>query len=441
MASPSLASSLQTFAELVATIETGGNEIADFSTDTEENGITVATATTEIPIFDDAVAGNVDIEIELEEITDSGIVVDIKMAATNGQDREALGNGALAHEDDAVTNGDNTESPSQDAATEQSDADAQELESESATNPDESSSGSDESDGTVAHGTKGRNSAQPDPTVRERELDDDAPVPTVERDEETTHSNDVSEASTSEQQTPEESPGDTEGNLSGDVEPYQDPELLQEVYEQHETFTEMTEALDVDVTPQTVRRYMIEYEIHEPEPQTAHLLKQVAESGVEFGQGNSNDTGEGITASSTSNSPQANSKTVDTGGNDGGSVSEGRTATDGGEPRPKDPESAENVDEDHESVSIQTLEGQIGLPGDLTLEEVCEAARDAMTLYDVERSLEIDRSEARKVLRDCNLLDTVTGRVSNGRRQITDKEIHARVTDAVANTSIETQQA
>lgn len=45
---------------------------------------------------------------------------------------------------------------------------------------------------------------------------------------------------------------------------YRDPDRLQEVYDAHETFAEMTAALDVDVVPQTVRRYMIKYGIHDP---------------------------------------------------------------------------------------------------------------------------------------------------------------------------------
>jgi len=50
--------------------------------------------------------------------------------------------------------------------------------------------------------------------------------------------------------------------------PYRDPTRLQEVYDEYETFAEMTEALDVDVTPQTVRRYMIKHDIHTPASET-----------------------------------------------------------------------------------------------------------------------------------------------------------------------------
>jgi len=47
--------------------------------------------------------------------------------------------------------------------------------------------------------------------------------------------------------------------------PHRDPERLREVYETHETFDEMTAALDVDVTAQTVRRSMMSLGIHDPD--------------------------------------------------------------------------------------------------------------------------------------------------------------------------------
>lgn len=50
----------------------------------------------------------------------------------------------------------------------------------------------------------------------------------------------------------------------GGVPPFRDPELLQEIYDTHDTFAEMAKALDMDVTGETVRRYMIDYDIHKP---------------------------------------------------------------------------------------------------------------------------------------------------------------------------------
>jgi hypothetical protein len=65
---------------------------------------------------------------------------------------------------------------------------------------------------------------------------------------------------------------DIEGDPSGpdpsrrdrDVPPFRDPELLAEVYESCDTFAEMTDAIGMDVTAETVRRYMIDYGIHQP---------------------------------------------------------------------------------------------------------------------------------------------------------------------------------
>jgi hypothetical protein len=57
---------------------------------------------------------------------------------------------------------------------------------------------------------------------------------------------------------------DEHASEDGDVAPFRDSELLAEVYESNDTFAEMADALDMDVTGETVRRYMIDFDIHEP---------------------------------------------------------------------------------------------------------------------------------------------------------------------------------
>lgn len=54
------------------------------------------------------------------------------------------------------------------------------------------------------------------------------------------------------------------GGTTRDNAPFKNPELLQEVYDTHDTFAEMAETLEMDVTGETVRRYMIDYDIHQP---------------------------------------------------------------------------------------------------------------------------------------------------------------------------------
>lgn len=55
-----------------------------------------------------------------------------------------------------------------------------------------------------------------------------------------------------------------QGTETRDVPPFRDRELLAEIYETYDTFAEMKDALGMDVTAETVRRYMVDYGIHEP---------------------------------------------------------------------------------------------------------------------------------------------------------------------------------
>lgn len=71
-------------------------------------------------------------------------------------------------------------------------------------------------------------------------------------------------------------------NLEKTVPPYRDPEKLAAVYNESATFREMKTALDTDVTAQTVRKYMIKYGIHEPEPRPDQLLESIRVSEFEL---------------------------------------------------------------------------------------------------------------------------------------------------------------
>lgn len=109
---------------------------------------------------------------------------------------------------------------------------------------------------------------------------------------EETEKNEITESSESETGDEEETP------------PYKDRERLLTVYEECETFSEMTDELDVDVTPQTVRRYMIEYGIHEPASTTGSrsaeiLLNTDPDS---FSVGNDSEDNEGDNARGNSKS-------------------------------------------------------------------------------------------------------------------------------------------
>jgi hypothetical protein len=160
-----------------------------------------------------------------------------------------------------------------------------------------------------------------------------------------------------------------------DVPPFKDPDLLAEVYGSCETFAEMAQTIDMDVTAETVRRYMIDYDIHQP---------------------NTYRTGDGDEPAE----PEAA---------DGQSAS----ATEG--------PSAEPI----------VLSDGIGLPDDVTVETLIDTVKRSNTIYEVTREVNVDRADALEMLDELNLLDLVVGRLATeGERDINRDEIVDRLREA-----------
>lgn len=150
--------------------------------------------------------------------------------------------------------------------------------------------------------------------------------------------------------------------------PFRNPELLQEIYDSHDTFGEMAEALEMDVTGETVRRYMIDYDIHQPE--------------------------------SYANNGQ----------------SEETTAANG----PLEGDIGETI----------VLPDGIGLPEDITVEELTETVNNSNTLHEVKQELDMERTEAHEMLKELDLVSAVMGRLSNGGgHEMRREEISERLRD------------
>jgi hypothetical protein len=176
-----------------------------------------------------------------------------------------------------------------------------------------------------------------------------------------------------------------------EVPPFRDPELLAEVYESCDTFAEMTDAIGMDVTAETVRRYMIDYGIHQP---------------------NTYDTGD-----PEEDEEEAADETDET---------DADTGTETGDEETPGPA----VDEDGSPV---VLADGIGLPDDVTVETLIETVRSSRTLYEVERDIGVDREDALDMLRELNLLDLVVGRLATqGRRDIGREDVVERLREASA---------
>jgi len=139
--------------------------------------------------------------------------------------------------------------------------------------------------------------------------------------------------------------GTTDGGVTDDTPAFRNPELLQEVYESHETFAEMAEALEMDVTGETVRRYMIDYNIHQPNSY---------------------------------------------------SQSDGPTA-----------------DADGSGEEAIVLSDGIGLPDNVSVEELIGTVNRSNTIHEVKEDLEMERKEAHEMLKELNLVSVVMGRLAN----------------------------
>ena len=173
------------------------------------------------------------------------------------------------------------------------------------------------------------------------------------------------------------------------VPPYDDTPYLRRLYETAETFAEMSDRIDMDVSAETVRRYMTEAGVHSP---TSYET-----AGTEA----SSDGSE--TDADAGSDPAADAEpSADTGRTEGqaepGEPDE--SAVDG------DPEPAASLPDE------QLVADGIGLPEELTLRDLVDAVVDARTVHEVQREIDLGHDRTRQLLAQLNVLDLVMGRVS-----------------------------
>lgn len=158
--------------------------------------------------------------------------------------------------------------------------------------------------------------------------------------------------------------------------PYEDEAYLRALYEECETFTAMSDAIEMSVSSETVRRYMIEAGIHDP-------------------------------------------ATYDT--------ESGRAPAAGGSEPPTPDDGLEMPDE-------QLVTDGIGMPEGVTLEDVVEAVVDASAVYEVQRALGLQRQTTQQLLRELNLLDLVLHRLDSA-HDTTYEQVAARIRECTPSSS------
>ncbi|MGB9956401.1 hypothetical protein ACOZ4B_08430 [Haloferax prahovense] len=293
-------------------------------------------------------------------------------------------------------------------------------------------------------------------TGRDELSEDDQSTPassdgSVEADTETSPVTDTDTDMAPDTSTDTEPDADAKADADS-VPAHHDPVRLREAYEACETFKEMTDALGVDVTPQTVRNQMIQRGIHEPESYGASPEPAASSESTESSdepQQPEPSVADVDSTSETDQSPTVGTEDTDiaaverdttddaeTGANDEStSVSESKpnpksapnpksVSKPGSESEPQsetdpatDTEPDDETDKPTTTEDASTVTALPPLPAsvsslDCSTEDVCAAVTGAKTLYEVERRLGLDRADVREVLTALDLLDLVTGRMA-----------------------------
>ncbi|MFD1599374.1 hypothetical protein [Halobellus rarus] len=183
------------------------------------------------------------------------------------------------------------------------------------------------------------------------------------------------------------------------VPPYEDTPYLRRLYESCDTFEEMSQRIEMDVSDETVRRYMIEAEVHSP------------------------------------TSYETRSETVEpTGGEQSspvsGDLSADHSSSDASSERGGDDPRIDPLPDD------QLVADGIGFPDRLTLHDVVDAVADARTVHEVGRELGLEHDRTRRLLRQLNVLDLVLRRVSDdSTRELSVEDVAARIRQSAPDAS------
>jgi len=194
---------------------------------------------------------------------------------------------------------------------------------------------------------------------------------------------------------------------SDSVPAYKDPEALRAAYDACDTFPEMTEALDADVTSETVRRYMVEYDIHDPTDTTP----QAGGLSLADVQGDSD---------------------TDSDPSDGEDPSDDR-ASDSSQAERPDGLGARSVAEllaeaDSQDSDDNLVADGLGISRDVTVAELAQTVTQATSLDEVTQRLELSQTHARRLLSELDLLDLVTHRLAANQIRVSNAEIKRRIT-------------
>jgi hypothetical protein len=186
--------------------------------------------------------------------------------------------------------------------------------------------------------------------------------------------------------------------------PYEDTPYLQRLYDRCDNFTEMQRYIDMDVSAETVRRYMIDAGVHEP---ASYATGEADDDDGEPSDEAADATDDGTEAEPTAADPD--------------DASDGAVA-------PGDPASPADDDPVQDLRHDQLVADGLGLPEDVTLAALADAVAESVTVYQVQKRLDLDRPQTQRLLEELDLLDLVLRHVANYPDRATAREqIAARI--------------
>jgi hypothetical protein len=104
-----------------------------------------------------------------------------------------------------------------------------------------------------------------------------------------------------------------------------------------------------------------------------------------------------------------------------------------------EPNSYDTADDTEEATDATeeepvVLSDGVGLPEDITVEELIETVKGSNTIYEVKHDMGVDRQDALETLRELNLLDLVVGRLATeAERDISREDVVERLREASAS--------
>lgn len=184
---------------------------------------------------------------------------------------------------------------------------------------------------------------------------------------------------------------------------------LEAAYRAYDSFPKMTDALGVDVTPQTVRRNMIDGGIHDPDSPGTGVGAPAEQGGGDDGTETDDGAGmqgEEVTPEEDRAVTDGSGTTADSG--DGATEDRDGSPTAGTEPAP----AAGDADDDIEDGDGADSPRETVVEG-LTASALREAVVEGGSLRAAAERLDRGRGETRELLSELGLLELVHGRVAN----------------------------